>query len=597
MAKFTIECPHCGTLNQASTFIFARKVIKCGNCNTDIDIKSNRLTTRQCPHCKNTVIYDQAKNVNICPACHSNISMGEGKLVSFNCPQCGCGIQTDENTQSTICPVCDHHIENVAKEVAKANLVSDSGVSVIQYEGDNDTLVWKHPIENFNLGSQLIVHESQEAIFFYNGQALDLFGAGRYTLETENLPILKNVYKLPTDSRTPFHAEVYFINKVVQMGMKWGTDSRVRFIDPMTNIPLDIGAYGEMNIQVSDARKLLIKLVGTTNGLSSKELLSTKSDTANEVHKTLRNYFRAPLMTEVKSYLAASIKELNINIFEIDQHLGRLSEALKERVSPKLESYGLTVTEFYISNIGLPEDDKNFKDIKALISQAYIGVKAEEVKTSVAEAARQRQIVEEETRAQLKLIQAQGDANATRVKAMADADVIRATGFAEAEVMKEKGYTEKDVMAADVQKAYAAGMGQMGSGGSAGGGMMSDFVSMMAGMKMADTMFDKMGNMMPGAAPATPAAPSMAENAETWTCSCGESGNTKKFCMNCGKPKPESTDWTCTACGHSHNHGKFCEECGAPKPQNAPSSWICTECGAKENKGNFCAECGAKKPE
>ena len=61
---------------------------------------------------------------------------------------------------------------------------------VIKYEGDNETLVWKHPIEDFNMGSQLIVHESQEAIFFRNGQALDLFGPGRYTLETENIPLL-----------------------------------------------------------------------------------------------------------------------------------------------------------------------------------------------------------------------------------------------------------------------------------------------------------------------------------------------------------------------------------------------------------------------
>ena len=61
---------------------------------------------------------------------------------------------------------------------------------IIKYEGDNDTFIWKHPCEDFNSLSQLIVHESQEAIFFMNGQALDLFGAGRYTLETQNVPIL-----------------------------------------------------------------------------------------------------------------------------------------------------------------------------------------------------------------------------------------------------------------------------------------------------------------------------------------------------------------------------------------------------------------------
>ena len=66
----------------------------------------------------------------------------------------------------------------------------DGLASIIKYEGDADTLVWKHPIEDFNLGSQLIVHESQEAIFFRDGQAWDTFTAGRYTLETQQLPIL-----------------------------------------------------------------------------------------------------------------------------------------------------------------------------------------------------------------------------------------------------------------------------------------------------------------------------------------------------------------------------------------------------------------------
>ena len=105
--------------------------------------------------------------------------------------------------------------------------------SVIRYEGDNDTFIWKHPIEDFNFGSQLIVHESQEAIFFKDGQALDLFTAGRYTLKTQQLPILGELYRLATNDNI-FHSEVYFINKTVQTAFKWGTADKVRFIDPLT---------------------------------------------------------------------------------------------------------------------------------------------------------------------------------------------------------------------------------------------------------------------------------------------------------------------------------------------------------------------------
>ena len=139
---------------------------------------------------------------------------------------------------------------------------------LIKYEGDNSTFIWKHPCEDFNSLTQLVVHESQEAIFFMNGQALDLFGPGRYTLETQNVPRVGKFLNRLAGDETPFHCEVYFINKTVQMAVKWGTDSKIRFLDPSLGIPFEIGACGEMNLTVSDSRKLLIKLVGTTNGIA-----------------------------------------------------------------------------------------------------------------------------------------------------------------------------------------------------------------------------------------------------------------------------------------------------------------------------------------
>ena len=103
-------------------------------------------------------------------------------------------------------------------------------LDVINYEGGNDVLVWKHPCEDFNTASQLIVHESQEAIFFMNGQALDLFGPGRYTLETQNIPLISKALNRVTGDKSPFHCEVYFINKTEKMSMKWGSDICVRVL-------------------------------------------------------------------------------------------------------------------------------------------------------------------------------------------------------------------------------------------------------------------------------------------------------------------------------------------------------------------------------
>ena len=164
---------------------------------------------------------------------------------------------------------------------------------IIKYEGDNSTFIWKHPNEDFNSLTQLIVHDSQEAVFMLNGEVLDVFGAGRYTLETQNIPELGKILNRAVGDKTPFHCEVYFINKTEQMSIKWGTDSRVEFVEPTYGFPLSIGASGEMSLRANDSKKLLIKLVGTEKYLSQAKLVS---------------FFRAFLMTKVKSYLAQTIK-------------------------------------------------------------------------------------------------------------------------------------------------------------------------------------------------------------------------------------------------------------------------------------------------
>ena len=583
MGKFAIECPKCKSINQASTFLFAKKVIKCGSCGEEIDVKASRLTSKVCPGCGNVIVCDQAKlKDKKCPICGKELSAmtatAEYKIITVNCPQCSCAIEVDKTKTTATCPICDCEFD-VQKEIAKEKLQSNTGISVIQYEGDNSTFIWKYPNENFNMGSQLIVHSSQDAIFFLDGAALDTFGPGRYTLETQNIPLLKGVHNLSDDSRGAFHSEVYFINKTTQMGIKWGTDSRVRFIDPLTGIPLDIGASGEMNLQVADSRKLLLKLVGTMKGIN------WDSD-ASGFSRSLKACFRAPIVAEVKTYLASVIKEKKINIFEIDSYMSSLSEALKEKISPKLEEYGLIIPEFYITTISLPEEDKNFKDIRTLISQAYIGVRAEEVRTDIAKAEQQRKLVEAQTQAQLEMIKAQGSAEA-----------LRMTGMAEAEVMRAKGYSHKDEIEADVQKAYASGIGRFGanSASSTGGGVSSDMVNLLMGMKVAGIMGDKlegaMNNTNHAVSPTTDSAPL----AEIWDCSCGKKNIIGKFCPECGKAKPDKASWDCANCGAKGITSKFCPECGTPKPEK--TSWDCPNCGIKDITSKFCPECGTSKTE
>ena len=230
---------------------------------------------------------------------------------------------------------------------------------IIKYEGDNNAFIWKHLCENFNSMTQLVVHESQEALFFMNGQALDLFGPGRYTLETENIPQIGKILNRRTGDTSPFHCEVYFINKAELMSIKWGTDSKVQYIEPTYGFPLSIGASGEMSLRVSDSRKLLVKLVGTENFLSQQKLVG---------------FFRAFLMTRVKTYIAQVIKASAINIFEIDEHLTAFSESIHKLLIQDFADYGVALERFLVTAIVKPDGDKQYEKFKELYFRQYADV-------------------------------------------------------------------------------------------------------------------------------------------------------------------------------------------------------------------------------
>lgn len=369
--------------------------------------------------------------------------------------------------------------------------------SVLKYEGDNSTFIWKHPSEDFNSLTQLIVHESQEAIFFMNGQALDLFGPGRYTLETQNVPVLGRFLNRATGDRTPFHCEVYFINKTVQMGLKWGTESRARYIDPDTGVPLAIGASGELNMQVSDARKLLVSIVGTMNGIAWNE--SGPSFT-----KSIQTSFRPLISTAVKSNLSAAIKEANIDILEVDEHLTELSEVLRKAISPGFEEYGLTIPQFYMTTVLLPEEDPNFKRIRELHTIAFqTRLARAEAQVRSAQALAEADVTASRRVAELELQTtrteiARREAERKLIESQAEAEARKAEGFAQAEVMRAQGYSQKDVLQAEVQKAYAAGMGQMGSGGGSGGSAMSEILGLGVGLQAAGAMGAQINGLFAG---------------------------------------------------------------------------------------------------
>jgi len=402
----------------------------------------------------------------------------------------------------------------------------------IKYEGDNGTFIWKHPVEDFNSGTQLIVHESQEAVFFMNGQALDSFGPGRYTLETQNIPLLSRIFNRVTGGDSPFHCEVYFINKTEQMAIKWGTDTKMEYMEPTYGFPLQIGACGEMNIRIDDGRYFLNKAVGTENYFNQDDLFRS---------------FRSFLMLKLKPYLVTFIRENRINIFQIDEQLATLSAAMKELLQEDFADYGISLERFFINTVMKPENDPAFQRFKDLHFRQY---------ADIAEAKLEQQIgiIEQQTEAQRTIIEAQALAQKRSIE----------------------GYTYQQERQFDVAEGFAGNEG------------VGTFSNMGVGMGMISAVGNAVGNQLGGVMndAATSPAPVKCSACQRMIPGGG------KFCPECGAqaetPFAEN-ETSCPQCGKRVAKGKFCLECGASLIAK------CAKCQAELPSGSkFCLECGTK---
>ncbi|MEE8424354.1 MAG: SPFH domain-containing protein, partial [Elusimicrobiota bacterium] len=179
----------------------------------------------------------------------------------------------------------------------------------VKYDGPGDVLVWRHPPDDLTWGTQVIVNQAQEAIFFKGGQALDVLGPGTHTLKSANIPLLRGLIKAPFGGNTPFAAEIYYINKATNLDVKWGTKSPIPILDPKYNIFLPVRAFGQFGVRIGDSRKFVVQLTGT-----QKQFTIT----------ALQDYFRGIILTKAKDYIAETIIRKKINLLEISAYLDDL---------------------------------------------------------------------------------------------------------------------------------------------------------------------------------------------------------------------------------------------------------------------------------
>lgn len=592
MSKVGFACPYCGTSNVASnSFLNFRKEAKCSGCRKTIDLRSLELVV---------------------------------------CPGCNLSINVKKDLDSYVCPVCQTRIDVkrlVAQKMVTAS--NESHISVIRYGADPDVIAWASPIENFNMGSQLIVHDSQEAIVYMNGKDVGTFTSGTHTLDTENVPFLKTIAGLP-DGKPMFTSKVYYINKTPFRGIEWGF-SDIRYRDPnLAQMSFSIGINGILDFRVEDSRKVLVELVGQNPSLSTRDLFCPS---ATEIEKKFGD---DPDLEELNRFVASSKKLLwkkikplvdanladvimknHLDILVINTLLPQLSELFRPLLANEFTRIGLYLEDFSVSSVRLPEEDPDFVSYKKLLSQK-LQAEIKKSSISIAEGVKQAEFMADQNEIaranRLSQLQTSGDIvldsmkalseNATlretgmteidlaHAKGMAEADVRVAEGMGQASIMREMGYAGKDILAADVEKARAEAMGQLGSrvggasasvGGNGGNGNMNFGLigDMAIGVKMAQVVGDQIDRLT-SQPQNTPSA-----DPNVWQCpSCGKM-QSGRFCPDCGTAKPEQ--WVCPSCGKVQI-GRFCPDCGTAKPEQ----WICPSCGSRQTS-KFCSNCGTPR--
>lgn len=238
----------------------------------------------------------------------------------------------------------------------------NSLLDVIKYVGDNNVLVHRDLIEDFNSKSQLIVDESQEAIFYKDGQALDLFGPGRHTLTTQNLPLIRKLVGKLFGGKTPYPVTVYFINKVYAMDVLWGTDSPIALEDPKYGLLINVRSNGSMAVQVEDSRRFVVGVVG-----------QLQEFTVDEVKKAIKG----AIMMIMKNAIANAIAVEGVSILEINAHLEELSAKALTKINEEISRFGIKLAKFYVNAISCSETDlQELKEAKARAASMIIEAQA-----------------------------------------------------------------------------------------------------------------------------------------------------------------------------------------------------------------------------
>lgn len=223
-------------------------------------------------------------------------------------------------------------------------------IDVIAWDSGEKQVAWKFPSTNLRLGSQLVVKPGQTAFFVYRGKVCDEISEGTITLKSGNIPLLTNLLSIPFGGRSPFQAEVWFINRLVKLDNKWGTPTPIQVKDPKYGIIVPMRAYGQYGFRIEDGRVFLDTLLGASLSLNDEQI--------NE-------YFRGKIMSTVGSQIGSLFND-QVSFLNIAAHLDDLSQAARLKIAPVVKKYGINLETFYFESLSVSEDDPSFIKLKQI---------------------------------------------------------------------------------------------------------------------------------------------------------------------------------------------------------------------------------------
>jgi len=222
---------------------------------------------------------------------------------------------------------------------------------VIEYPNEMaDEIVHRFPDDNsigdYRIGSQVIVREAQSAVFFRDGNALDVFKAGRHTIATANIPMVINFIGKAFNDRTPFPAEIYFVSMKEFANKKWGTPQPIIVRNPGMGLGVALlQGFGTYSFQVSDPQMFVTKIVGTQGAFRTSDI---------------EERLRTMLLSKLQDILGETgAKHAVPEMIGLTEEIGA---GVRAKAQDDFEAMGLTLKTFYVGN--LKPSDKSAQELR-----------------------------------------------------------------------------------------------------------------------------------------------------------------------------------------------------------------------------------------